>query len=184
MSTTTQIREQLPTGTWQVDATHSQVGFAVEYLVGTFRGSFSPVEATLAVAEDGTVELTGSAGVDGIKVQDENLAAHLLSPDFFDAEKAPRITFAASDITLSGKNVKANGELTIKNIAKPVKLTGTFADAIVDGYGNERLGLTLETVVDRTEFDLNWNNPLPTGEPALGNDVTITAELFFVKAQA
>jgi polyisoprenoid-binding protein YceI len=181
---TTEIQTHLPAGTWEVDATHSQVGFAVEYLVGTFRGSFSPVEATLAVAEDGTVELTGSADAASIKVQDENLTAHLLSPDFFDAEKAPKITFAASDITLSGRNVEATGELTINNISKPVELTGTFAPSIVDGYGNERIGLTLETVVDRTEFDLNWNLALPTGEPALGNDVTINAELFFVKAQA
>ena len=138
---TTEIQTQLPAGTWQVDATHSQVGFAVEYLVGTFRGSFSPVEATLAVAEDGTVELTGSADAEGIKVQDENLTVHLLCPDFFDAEQAPKITFAASDITLSGRNVEATGELTIKNITKPVELTGTFAAAIVDGYGNERIGL-------------------------------------------
>ena len=184
MSTITEIREQLPTGTWQVDATHSQVGFAVEYLVGTFRGSFSPVEATLVVGDDGTVELTGSANAENIKVQDESLATHLLSPEFFDVEKTPEISFTASNVELSGKDVKASGELTIKGITKPVALTGTFADAIVDGYGNERIGLTLETVVDRTEFDLNWNLALPTGEPALGNDVTIASELFFVKAQA
>ena len=182
MSTIT--KEQLPTGTWQVDAAHSQVGFAVPYLVGTFRGSFSPVEATLAVGEDGAVELAGSAPVDGIKVQDENLQAHLLSPDFFDAERAPKIEFKASGIERTGDDVNVDGELTIKGITRPVELTGTITDAITDAYGQERIGLTLETTVDRTQFDLNWNTPLPTGEPALGNDVTLTAELFFTKAQA
>ena len=182
MSTIT--KTQIPAGTWQVDATHSQVGFAVPYLVGTFRGSFSPVEATLTVGEDGAVELAGTAPVEGIKVQDENLSTHLLSPDFFDAERAPKIAFEASDIDRSGDDIKVDGELTIKGITRPVELTGTITDPIVDGYGNDRIGITLETTIDRTQFDLNWNTPLPTGEPALGNDVTLTAELYFVKAQA
>jgi len=175
---------EIPTGTWQVDATHSQVGFAVEYLVGTFRGTFSPVEATLVAGDNGAIDLTGSAPVEGIKVQDENLTTHLLSPDFFDAEKAPTITFAAPGVKPSGNEIKASGELTIKGITQPVELAGTITDQIVDGYGQERIGLTLETTIDRTKFDLNWNLALPTGEPALGNDVTITAELYFVKAQA
>ena len=182
MSTITST--ELPTGTWQVDATHSQVGFAVPYLVGTFRGSFSPVEAALVVDENGGAELTGSAPVEGIKVQDENLQAHLLSPEFFDAERAPTIEFSASGIERSGNDVKVDGELTIKGITRPVELSGAISDPVVDAYGNDRIGVTLETTVDRTDFDLNWNVPLPTGEPALGNDVTLSAELFFTKAQA
>ena len=178
------IKEQIPTGTWQVDPTHSQVGFAVPYLVGTFRGTFSPVEATLTAAENGSVELAGTAPVEGIKVQDENLQTHLLSPDFFDAERAPKIEFKANGIERTGDDVKVDGELTIKGITRPVELTGSITDTIADAYGNDRIGLTLETTVDRTQFDLNWNTPLPSGEQALGNDVTLTAELYFVKAQA
>ena len=180
MSTIT--KTSIPVGTWQVDAVHSQVGFAVPYLVGTFRGSFSPVEASLTVGENGSVELAGEAPVEGIKVQDENLSAHLLSPDFFDAERAPKIIFKASDLDRSGNDVRIDGELSIKGITRTVELTGTVTDTIVDAYGNDRIGLTLETTVDRTEFNLNWNAPLPTGEPALGNDVTLTAELFFTRA--
>jgi polyisoprenoid-binding protein YceI len=182
MSTITET--QIPAGTWQVDATHSQVGFAVEYLAGTFRGTFSPVQATLAVDENGAAKLAGTAPVEGIKVQDENLQTHLLSPEFFDAERAPKVEFKASGIERSGNEVTVDGELTIKGITRPVELTGTITDPIVDGYGNDRIGITLETTIDRTQFDLNWNTPLPTGEPALGNDVTLTAELYFVKAQA
>jgi polyisoprenoid-binding protein YceI len=182
MSTIT--KTEIPTGTWQVDPTHSQVGFAVPYLVGTFRGTFSPVEATLAVGENGTVELAGTAPVAGIKVQDENLQTHLLAPDFFDAERTPKIEFKASGIDVAGNDVKVDGELTIKGITRPVELTGTITAPVVDPYGNDRIGTTLETTVDRTQFDLNWNAPLPSGEQALGNEVTLTAELFFVKAQA
>ena len=74
-----------------------------------------------------------------------------------------------------------NGELTIKGITQPVTLTGTIADPIEDAYGNDRLGLSLETIVDRTSFGLNWNLPLPNGKPALANDVKLTAELYLVK---
>jgi polyisoprenoid-binding protein YceI len=175
---------QLPTGAWQVDPTHSEVGFAVPYLGGNFRGSFSPVEATLTVGEDGAVELAGTAPVEGINVKDENLQAHLLSPDFFDAERAPKIGFKARGFEQSGNDVKVDGELTIKGNTRHVELTGTISDPIVDYTEKERVVVTLETTIDRTQFDLNWNAPIPSGEPALGNDVTVTAELYFVKAQA
>jgi polyisoprenoid-binding protein YceI len=167
----------LPTGTWNLDPVHSQVGFAVDYMIGTFRGTFAPVSATLV---DGV--LKGSAPVAGIKVQDENLETHLKSPEFFDAERAPEITFSASDAKIDGTNVVVDGELTIKGITKPVELKGSITEPIEDAYGQTRIGLKLETTVDRTDFDLNWNVPLPTGEPALKNEVTLTADLYLVKA--
>ena len=181
MSTIAATKTEIPTGTWNVDPVHSQVGFAVEYMIGTFRGSFSPVEGTLTVADDGTTELKGSAEATSVKVQDENLGTHLLSPDFFDAERAPKITFAASRIARHDDHVTVNGELTIKGSTQPVTLTGTIADPIEDAYGNDRLGLSLETTIDRTGFGLNWNLPLPNGKPALANDVKLTADLNLVK---
>jgi polyisoprenoid-binding protein YceI len=182
LSTITATPTQLPTGTWAIDPVHSQVGFAVDYMVGTFRGSFSPVEGALAVAEDGGAELKGSAAASSIKVQDESLSTHLLSPDFFDAERTPEIRFSATDVRRSGNEVTVKGELTIKGITEPVELTGTISDPVRDAYGNDRIGLTLETIVDRTRFGVNWNLALPNGKPALANDVTLTAELYLVKA--
>jgi polyisoprenoid-binding protein YceI len=182
LSTISATETRLPIGTWNVDPVHSQVGFAVDYMVGTFRGSFSPVEATLAVDEEGAVELKGSAHASSIKVQDSNLSTHLLSPDFFDAERTPAIGFSATDVRRSGDEVTVRGELTIKGITRPVTLTGTISDSVEDAYGNDRIGLTLGTRVDRTAFGLNWNLPLPNGRPALANDVTLTAELYLVKA--
>src|SRR3954453_5788705 len=125
MSTISATRTELPTGTWNVDPVHSQVGFAVEYMIGTFRGSFSPVQGTLTVGDDGTTELKGSAHATSVKVQDENLGTHLLSPDFFDAERAPKITFSAARIDRHDDHVTVNGELTIKGITQPVTLSGT-----------------------------------------------------------
>src|ERR671937_2160445 len=119
MTSITQTEQALPVGTWNVDPVHSQVGFAVDYMVGTFRGSFSPVEATLVVAEDGSATLTGSAPVSGITVQDENLTAHLQSPEFFDLERTPEITFRSSEIERSGNEVTIKGDLTIKGVTRP-----------------------------------------------------------------
>src|SRR3954449_97917 len=99
-------RTALPVGSWRLDPVHSQVGFAVDYHVGTFRGTFAPVEAQLEVSDDGSAKLTGTAPVTGIKVQDENLSGHLLSPEFFDAERTPQITFSAGDIVVSGDQLE------------------------------------------------------------------------------
>jgi polyisoprenoid-binding protein YceI len=181
MTTSTQTRATLPTGTWQLDPAHSHVGFAVEYMVGTFRGTFSPLEGKLEVSEDGTANLSGRARAESVQVQDENLEAHLQSPDFFDAERAPELTFEASDIRRDGDDLTVNGELTIRGATQPVELKGTIKDPINDPYGRERFGITLEGSVDRTSFGLNWNTPLPSGEPALANDVKLSAELYFVK---
>jgi len=182
VSTIAQSQDTLPVGTWGIDPVHSHVNFGVEYMVGTFRGSFSPVDAQLVVAEDGSVELSGSAKVESIKVQDENLTGHLLAPDFFDAERTPEITFRSTDVTRSGSDVTIKGDLTIKGQTQPVELQGTVVDPITDPYGKERIGLKLEGTIDRTQFGIDWNNPLPSGEPALANDVTLSGELYLVKA--
>jgi polyisoprenoid-binding protein YceI len=179
---TTITQQALPTGTWNVDPVHSQVGFAVEYVAGTFRGSFSPVDASLAVADDGTATLSGKAPVNGVKVQDENLEAHLQSPDFFDAERAPEIAFTSTDVTRSGGEISIAGELQIRGTARPVTLTGTVSEPKQDAFGQDRFNLTLETTIDRTLFGIDWNNPLPNGEPSLANDVTLSAELYLVRA--
>jgi polyisoprenoid-binding protein YceI len=182
VSTITETRQSLPAGTWNVDPVHSQIGFAVEYVVGTFRGSFSPVAATLEVGDDGAAHLTGSAPVTGVKVQDENLSAHLQSPEFFDAERTPDITFNSTSVRRSGDEIAIAGDLTIKGTTHPIEARGTITDPADDPYGGVRLGLKLETTVDRTEYGLNWNNPLPNGKPSLANDVQLTAELYLVKA--
>jgi polyisoprenoid-binding protein YceI len=178
MTTTTAERLQaLPTGTWNADPVHSDIGFAIDYLAGTFRGSFSRVEARLV---DGRLE--GAAEVASVQVKDPNLEAHLQSTEFFDAERHPRLTFASNDVSVSGSDVTIAGEITIKGHTEPIELRGTIGEPIADPYGNERFGLRLETTIDRTKFGVDWNAPLPTGRPALSNDVTITAELQLVKS--
>jgi polyisoprenoid-binding protein YceI len=176
-TTTADTARALPTGTWNADPVHSDFGFSIDYMAGTFRGSFSQVDARVV---DGRLE--GSAEVARVQVKDASLEAHLQSPEFFDAERHPQLTFAAEDVGLSGSAVTIRGEITIKGHTEPVELRGTIGDPIADPYGNERFGLRLETTIDRTKFGIDWNAPLPTGRPALSNDVTLTADLQLVKS--
>jgi polyisoprenoid-binding protein YceI len=170
-----------PAGTWSLDPVHSRVDFEVSYLAGTFKGEFHEIGAELTVEAE-RASLKGAAKVTSVDVKDENLSAHLQSPDFFDAERHPELRFAAQNIRLGGDGkVSVDGELTIKGVTKPVAVTGTVTAPMADPYGNDRIGLNLTTKIDRTDFGVDWNNPLPSGDPALANDVTILAELQFVK---
>jgi polyisoprenoid-binding protein YceI len=162
----------LPAGTWQVDKVHSSIGFAVDYLAGTFHGTFSDFDAAVT---DGV--LRGSAKVTSVQVKDENLAAHLQGPDFFDAQTYPELSFTSNTIDRDGDRVTIDGEIAIKGHAETAEIAGEISDPIADPYGGVRFGLRLQTVVDRDKFGVSWNNPLPSGEPALSNEVKITAEL-------
>ena len=164
--------QALPTGTWGADTVHSTVGFAVPYLAGTFQGTFSDFDARLS---EGV--LRGTAEVKSVQVKDPNLEAHLQNPDFFDAERFPQLSFEAQDISRSGDDLTIAGELTLKGHTEAVEINGHINDPAPDPYGGERFGLQLETTVDRTKFGLNWNNPLPSGDPALANDVAIIVDL-------
>jgi polyisoprenoid-binding protein YceI len=177
MSTLESQRTALPTGTWTSDPTHSTIDFTVKHmLVGKFRASVPTFSATLAVDGDGS-KLEGTAKVASIVAADENLTGHLQSPDFFDAERYPEIRFAASSIEVSGDEVTANGELTVKGITLPIELKGEFSGPATDPYGGERIGLDLTTTFDRTKFGLNFNAPMPNGGFILSNDVRVTAQL-------
>jgi polyisoprenoid-binding protein YceI len=175
--TTVQQTQALPTGTWTVDPVHSEIGFSVDYMAGTFRGTFAKFAAGV---DDGRIE--GTTDVSSVQVKDPSLEAHLQTPDFFDAERHPQLRFVADEVVRSGDDVTVRGEITIKGETRPIELTGTISDPITDPWGNERFGLKLEGTIDRTAFGVSWNNPLPTGEPALANDVTLTADLQLVKA--
>ena len=130
MSTIEQTQQSIPTGTWQADTVHSRVAFEVPYAVATFSGEVPEFEATLV---DG--QLTGVAKIASIQVKEENLQAHLLSPEFFDAERHPDVTFVSKKITRDGDSIEIEGELTIKGITKPATLSGLATGPAVDHFG-------------------------------------------------
>jgi polyisoprenoid-binding protein YceI len=177
---TSALTEQaIPTGTWTLDKTHSSISYSVRHSgVSLFKGGLAAFDAVL---ENGA--LRGSADVAGITVQDENLEGHLLSPDFFDAERHPRVSFASTDIRSEGDGIVVDGELEIRGVKQPVTLTGTIAGPVA-GPAGDKIGLHLETVIDRTAFGMTWNMELPSGGSVLENDVTLAADLELAKVEA
>lgn len=169
--------------TFKLDgANHSVVSFAVPYLTNRFRGGFTGLDATLEVDDDGNpTSLTGSTRADNLVVRDDNLRGHMLTGDFFDAENAPEMTFRSSEIKRSGDKLTVTGEISLRGTSQPVELSGSIKGPLNDQFGQERLGVELRGSVDRTKFGIDWNVDAQSGGPALGNEVEVEADLFFVR---
>ena len=168
-------------GTFTSDPVHSSFGFAVKYQgISIFRGTLDEVTATLA---DGKLE--GTAKVESISIRTpEQFRAHVLSDDFFAADKYPEVTFASDDVELNEDGTATvTGELTIRDTTQTVTAAGTWTAPDQDAFGSTRAHLQLATVIDRTQFGLNWNMPLPNGGNALANDVTLTVDVALIQQQ-
>ena len=177
MATATQLQ-----GAYVADPVHSSFGFAVRYQgVSVFRGSLSEVAAKL---ENGV--LTGAAKDESISItQPEQFRAHVLSPEFFDAANHPEVTFRSTDVTLDEDGTATvDGELTIKGITKPVEARGHWTAPAEDAFGNTRGHLDLTATIDRTEYEMNWNAPLPSGGNALANEVELNVQISLIAEQA
>ena len=179
MATATQTIQ----GTYVLDPIHSSASFAVKHMVvSTFRGRFEDYTGKLTAGDDGALQIEGSVGVDSLAVKDENLAAHLRSPEFFDSGTYPRISFRSTSVDVDADgDVVVEGELTIKDNTHRVSARGTVSGPHVDIAGNDKLGVELEAVVDRRDYGLNWNAPLPKGGFALDNDVKLQVSLELVR---
>ena len=171
----------LLSSTYNADPVHSSFGFAVRYQgVSLFKGTLDEVAATLT---DGGLEGTAKVETISIRTPDQ-FRQHVLSAEFFDAANHPEVTFTSNDLDLADDGTATvAGELTIKGITRPVEATGTWIAPAADAFGNTRGHLNLQAVIDRTEFDMNWNMALPSGGNVLANEVTLTVELSLV-AQA
>jgi polyisoprenoid-binding protein YceI len=166
-------------GTYTADPVHSSFGFAVRYQgVSVYRGTLDEVTATLA---EGRLE--GAAKAESISIrQPEQFRAHVLSPEFFDADNHPEVRFVSKNVDLREDGTAAvDGELTIKGITQPVQATGTWTAPQADAFGNTRGHLELEAVVDRTAYDMNWNVALPSGGKALADDVTLSVDISLIE---
>jgi len=179
---TAQAESTIPTGTWQSDPVHSRVAFSVKHMVvATYRAGFDDFDIRLS-DESGEPRIAGEARVDSIESRDEQQRAHLLSPDFFDAENYPAIRFESTAIRRDGDQLVVDGDLTIKDNTRHVTATGEISGPVVDIADTEKVGIDLEAKVDRREFGLNWNAPLPKGGFAVENEVTLTVHLELVRA--
>jgi polyisoprenoid-binding protein YceI len=175
---TTTTVQRVPTGTYNLDPVHSTFGFAVKHNgISTFRGQFEQVEASL---EDGV--LVGTAQVDSIKTAIPQLKDHLLAPEFFNAAETPTVTFRSSDIRVADDgDVELDGELTIRGVTKPVTATGSFASG-QNMTGAEVVGFDLKAGIDRRDYGLSWQAPLPSGEDVLAWNVALEVHLELARA--
>ena len=165
-------------GTWVSDPVHSTASFAIKHMiVSTFRANFAQVEATVEIDGD-DIRLAGKVPAESIDVEQADFRAHLLSPEFFDVENTPNITFTSTAVRRGeGDTIDVDGELTVRDNTRPIKATGIIIGPAVTFGDVEVLGLELETTVDKNDFGLNWNAPLPKGGFAISDDVTLTVHL-------
>ncbi len=180
MSTQT-INQAIPVATYSVDPVHSSVGFAVVHNgLSTFRSGFDSYEARLSGGDEPRLE--GTVDVASIDIDEAQLKGHLLSPEFFDAERHPRLSFETSELSVDEDGTaRLRGELEIRGTKHEVEASGRFARLGADLAGNSRVGLSLEASVDRRSFGLDWNAELPSGGEVLDYEVSIAVELELVE---
>jgi polyisoprenoid-binding protein YceI len=183
MSTDT-VNLKVPAGTWTVDPVHSSVAFSVTHNnVATYRSKFDRYEATLTGGDE--PQLVGSVDVDSIDIDEPQLKGHLMSPEFFDAERTPKLNFTSTrfDVADDG-TVRLTGDLTIKGKEREVEATGRFGEIGSDLGGNSRVALSVSTAVDRRDFGIEFNADLPSGGQVLEWEVAINVDLELVAQES
>ena len=171
----------IPAGTYEADPGHSSVEFSIRHMgLATIRGRAAEVSAVLD-ATGAVPTLSGTIETASITTHDEQRDGHLTSPDFFDAARNPQISFRSTAIDLDGDRGTVRGELTIKGNTRPIELDAIVTGHGEDPWGNSRIGLDLAGVIDRTEFGVSWNAPLPGGGLLLADNVRLDASFSLVK---
>lgn len=172
--------QQIPAGKWKDDPVHSAIQFAVTHNgVATFRSGFGEFAATLTGGEQPKLE--GTVVAASIEIDEPQQKGHLLSPEFFDAERFPELKFSSTEFTVEEDgSVRLEGELEIHGESRVVQATGKYAYTDADLKGEARIGLSLTASVDRRDFGMNFQAPLPKGGNAVEWDVAINVELELV----
>lgn len=170
---------------WTIDNSHSEVGFNVRHMmISTVRGSFHKFSGAVDFNEADPVASTVDVAIDvtSVDTRDEKRDGHLKSPDFFDAEKFPSMTFKSTKVEKTSDTTgKLHGELTIKDVTKPVTLDVEYLGQAKSPWGTTSAGFAAKTSIDRKDFGLNWNVALETGGILVGDKVNIAIELEVVK---
>jgi len=174
------MSDTLPgTGAWVFDPSHSSVEFIARHLmVSKVRGGFSSFSGTVTVADpvtDSTVEVVIDAA--SFSSGDENRDAHVRGEDFLDVERFPKLVFKGSGPRPSGSGWVLPGELTIRDVTRPVELAVEALGVLADPWGNEKAALSATTEIDREEFGVTWNAALETGGVLVGNKVRIEIDV-------
>lgn len=172
---------------WQLDPTHSSIEFRGKHmLVSTVRGRFNEFKSDLAINDEdfvksgATFRITTASLESGFDQRDD----HLRSPDFFDAERYPEITFETTDIERIGDDgrYRFNGNLTIRDVTRPVVFEGEAAGPVDDPWGSTRIALSARAEINRKDWGLDWNLPLGMSGMLVSDAITLSIDAELVKA--
>jgi polyisoprenoid-binding protein YceI len=175
--------------TWTIDKSHSSVEFSVRHMmVSSVKGRFTDYEVEAKIDPDNLEESHATVRIkpESIDTRDEQRDGHLRSDDFFGAEQYPEIVFQSREIDLDGKNgdVRITGDLTVRDVTRPITLKGEVVGPLKDPWGNDRVGLSVEGQLNRKEYGLNWNTALEAGGVLVGDKVKLSIDAEFVKQAA
>lgn len=172
---------------WNIDNAHSLVGFTVTHLViSEVDGSFKTYSGTISAptSDFNGASIDFAVDVNSVNTENDMRDKHLKGPDFFDADKFPKMTFKSTSFKkLSGNKYELLGNLTIKGVAKPVKFDVTFGGTVKDPYGNTKAGFKATTVISRSAYGLTWSAVTEAGGAVVSDDVTINLKLEFAQAK-
>ena len=164
---------------WELDKAHSEVEFAVKHMmISTVKGKFTGFDATVSFDPSNVEAASVEATIDVASIQtgEEQRDAHLKSADFFDAEEHPKMVFKSKAVKRSGGELVATGDLTIKDSTREITLKGSVEGPAKDPWGNQRVGFSLSSEIDREAFGLTWNQVLEAGGVLVGKKVKILVE--------
>ena len=177
MNTTTYENAQATARLWTIDKVHSTVRYEIEHNGSTtFRGAFKDVDASLEYGDEG-VKISGSVRVDSVDLADETQKGHVLSPDFFDAERYPTIDYESTQVTIDGDEAVVDGTLTIRGESRPLTIRGKIGRPHPNIGGGQTLPISLGATINRQDYGVRWNAELPNGSKVLGDDVRVEVEL-------
>jgi polyisoprenoid-binding protein YceI len=174
--------ELLSTGAWSVDPAHSTIEFRVKHMmIQTVRGRFRDFEGAILGGDEPSI--SGSIRVASLETLQEDRDAHLRSADFFDAEQYPEIAFRAAEMPFHGdeRHFALAGDLTIKDVTRPIVLAGVLHGVVVDDDSRERVALSLRAQLDRSDYGLVWNRLLDTGGVLVGDTVDLVLDVAAVR---
>ena len=166
------------TTTYSVDPAHSSVEFAVKHLgIASVKGSFASFEGTLVLGEDlADAQAYGTVEVASVDTNEEQRDAHLRSPDFLDVDRYPTITFKSTSVRGTKEKFQVTGDLTIRDVTKPITLDVEFGGEGKDPWGGTRASFSAHGKFDRRDFGLTWNVALETGGILVSNEIKIVIE--------
>jgi len=180
---TQSTQTSLPTGTWKVDPVHSSVEFHVKHLgIATVKGQFREFEGTLEVGPDGASGY-GTVQTQSVDTREPQRDEHLRSADFFDVANHPEIKFATTAIRAAGEDeFELDGDLTIHGITRRVTLKATLEGTEVDPQGNDRVGISAQTQINRSDFEMRFNAALGSGNVVVSDKVKILLDASLVRS--